>query len=104
MRGEVQVAAINGTTDAVCYSVINSPGQQSGEATSAWIELKFKWRHNYSINKQRKLSEVIIIVVDLHPLLCQKIIANCIPQSLACSRKNQTRPAENNIILKQGTR
>ena len=55
MRGEVQGAAINGTTDAVCYSAIDSPGQQSGEATSAWIELKFKWRHNYSINKQRKL-------------------------------------------------
>ncbi len=34
VRGEVQVAAINGTTDAVCYSVINSPGQQSGETTS----------------------------------------------------------------------
>ena len=30
----MQVAAINGTTDAVCYSVIDSPGQQSGEATS----------------------------------------------------------------------
>ncbi len=34
VRGEVQGAAINGTTDAVCYSVIDSPGQQSGEATS----------------------------------------------------------------------
>ena len=34
VRGEVQVAAINGTTDAVCYSVINSPGQQSVETTS----------------------------------------------------------------------
>ncbi len=35
VRGEVQVAAINGTTDAVCYSIIaDSPGQQSGEATS----------------------------------------------------------------------
>ncbi len=31
VRGEVQVAAINGTTDAVYYSVIDSPGQQSGE-------------------------------------------------------------------------
>ncbi len=30
VKGEVQVITINGTTDAVCYSVINSPGQQSG--------------------------------------------------------------------------
>ncbi len=70
VRGEVQVAAINGTTDAVCYSVIDSPGQQSGEATSAWIELKFKWRHNYSISGRDKQNrgnsrEVFIIVV--HP-------------------------------------
>ena len=34
VRGEVQFAAINGTTDAVYYSVIDLPGQQSGEATS----------------------------------------------------------------------
>ena len=34
VRGEVQVAAINGTTDAVCYSFIDSPGQQSGETAS----------------------------------------------------------------------
>ncbi len=33
-RGEMQVAAINGTTDAVCYSVIDSRGQQSGETAS----------------------------------------------------------------------
>ncbi len=38
VRGEVQVAAINGTTDAVCYSVIDSPGQQSGVTKP--IELK----------------------------------------------------------------
>ncbi len=34
VRGEVQVAAINGTTDAVCNSVIDSPGQQSGVTTN----------------------------------------------------------------------
>ena len=34
VRGEMQVAAINGTTDAVCYSVIDSAGQQSAETAS----------------------------------------------------------------------
>ncbi len=34
VRGIVQVAAINETTDAVCYSVMDSPGQQSGEKAS----------------------------------------------------------------------
>ncbi len=33
-RGEMQVAAINGTADAVCYSFIDSPSQQPGETAS----------------------------------------------------------------------
>ena len=45
VRGEVQVAAINGTTDAVCYSVIDSLVSNLEKQP---VELKFKWRNNYS--------------------------------------------------------
>ncbi len=54
MRGEVQVAAINGTTDAVCYnSVIDSPGQQSGEATSG-TEI---WHIAHTSERDRQTEE-----------------------------------------------
>ena len=49
VRGEVQVAAINETTDAVCYSVIDSPGQQSGE-TASGTEIRIVSNEAYGID------------------------------------------------------
>ena len=56
VRGEVQVAAINGTTDAVCYSVIDLPGQQSGEATSG-TEIQMDSNEAYCTSKRDRETE-----------------------------------------------
>ncbi len=56
VRGEVQVAAINGTTDAVCYSVIDLPGQQSGEATSE-TEIRIDSNEAYGTSERDKQTE-----------------------------------------------
>ena len=56
VRGEVQVAAINGTTDAVCYSVIDLPGQQSGE-TASGTEIQMESNEAYSTSERDKQTE-----------------------------------------------
>ena len=56
VRGEVQVAAINGTTDAVCYSVIDSPGQQSGEAASG-TEIRMDSNEAYGTSERDRQTE-----------------------------------------------
>ncbi len=56
VRGEVQVAAINGTTDAVCYSVIDSPGQQSGE-TASETEIYMDSNEAYGTSKTDRQNE-----------------------------------------------
>ncbi len=49
VRGTSQVAAINETTDAVCYSVIDSPGQQSAE-TASGTEIRIVSNEAYGID------------------------------------------------------
>ncbi len=56
MRGKVQVAAINGTADAVCYSVIDSPGQQSGEAASG-TEIRMDSNEAYGTSERDRQTE-----------------------------------------------
>ncbi len=56
VRGEVQVAAINETTDAVCYSVIDSPGQQSGEAASG-TEIEMDSNEAYGTSERDRQTE-----------------------------------------------
>ena len=56
VRGEVQVAAINGTTDAVCYSVIDSPGQQSGE-TASGTEIRMDSNEAYGTSERDRQTE-----------------------------------------------
>ena len=65
VRGEVQVAAINGTTDAVCYIV--SLTRLVSNLEKQPVELKFKWTamkhmaHLREIDKQRKLLTMITL-------------------------------------------
>ncbi|XP_064386610.1 uncharacterized protein LOC135335114 isoform X6 [Halichondria panicea] len=57
VRGEVQVAAINGTTtDAVCYSVIDSPGQQYAEIVSG-IEIRMDSNEAYGTSERDRETE-----------------------------------------------
>ncbi len=56
VRGEVQVAAINGTTDAVCYSVIDSSGQQSGE-TASGTEIRIDSNEAYGTSERDRQPE-----------------------------------------------
>ncbi len=56
VRGEMQVAAINGTTDAVCYSVIDSPGQQSGE-TASGTEIRMDSNEAYGTSERDRQNE-----------------------------------------------
>ena len=56
VRGEMQVAAINGTTDAVCYSVIDSPGQQSGE-TASGTEIQTDSNEAYGTSERDRQTE-----------------------------------------------
>ena len=56
VRGEMQVAAINGTTDAVCYSVIDSPGQKSGEAASE-TEIRMDSNEAYRTSERDRQTE-----------------------------------------------
>ena len=56
VRGEMQVAAINGTTDAVCYSVIDSPGQRSAE-TACGTEIEMDSNEAYGTSERDRQTE-----------------------------------------------
>ncbi len=56
VRGEMQVAAINGTTDTVCYSVIDSPGQQSAE-TASGTEIEMDNNEAYGTSERDRQTE-----------------------------------------------
>ena len=78
VRGEMQVAAINGTTDAVCYMtrLVSNLERQP-------VELKFKWiamkhiAHLREIYKLRKLLTMImykLIVQVIYVYTCSSIV------------------------------